>query len=70
MGWVHPTSLGSNQHISCLVTGMGSTQFSVWLENTAGSSGSIPCLVRGMRVGREYDHLFGEITTHCIYLHF
>ena len=35
-----------------------------------GWSGSIPCLVRGMRVGREYDHLFGEITTHCKYLHF
>ena len=70
MGWVHPTSLGWNQPISCLVTGMSSTQFSVWLEDTVGSSGSIPCLVRGMRVGMEYDHLFGEITIHCKYLHF
>jgi hypothetical protein len=32
MGWVHSTSLGWNQSISCLVTGLGPTQFSVWLE--------------------------------------
>ena len=67
-GWVgaNPVFLGWSEPSSCLVVGLGWTQFLVWLEDKVGWSGSISCLVWGCGLDSEYAHLLGEITTHTL----
>jgi len=66
LGRSQPSFLGWSEPSSCLVAGLGWTQFLVWLEDKVGWSGSISCLVWGCGLDSEYAHLLGEITTHTL----